>query len=67
MYASPMAECEQNERLAPVEPDLDENGVDLAQIREMLDLTPAERLLVIQNLVDSVAEIRALNGPRPVR
>ena len=51
----------------PAPPDLDENGVDLAQIREMLALTPAERLLVIQNLVDSVAEIRALNGPRPVR
>ena len=51
----------------PCEPDIDANGVDLAQIREMLDLTPAERLLVIQNLADSIAEIRALNGPRPVR
>jgi hypothetical protein len=51
----------------PCEPDIDENGVDLAQIREMLDLTPAERLLVIQNLADGVAEIRALNEPRPVR
>lgn len=51
----------------PCEPDIDENGVDLAQIREMLDLTPAERLLVIQNLADGVADIRALNGPRPVR
>ena len=27
----------------------------------MLDLTPAERLLVIENLADSIAEIRALN------
>lgn len=51
----------------PCEPDIDENGVDLAQIREMLDLTPVERLLVIQNLADSIAEIRALNDPRPVR
>lgn len=67
IYASPMVESEPVQRLAPVEPDLDENGVDLAQIREMLDLTPAERLLVVQNLVDGVAEIRALNGPRPVR
>lgn len=25
-------------------PDIDENGVDLAQVRAMLDLTPAERL-----------------------
>ena len=43
----------------PCEPDIDENGVDLAQIREMLDLTPTERLLVIQNLADSIAEIRS--------
>jgi hypothetical protein len=28
----------------PTEPDLDENGVDRAQIREMLALTPEERL-----------------------
>jgi hypothetical protein len=54
-------------RLEPGSPEFDENGVDLAQIREMLDLTPAERLLVVQNLVDSVAEIRALNGPRSLR
>ena len=29
---------------APAEPDLDENGVDLAQVRAMLDLAPADRL-----------------------
>jgi hypothetical protein len=56
-----------DERLVPVEPDLDDSGVDLAQIREMLDLAPAERLLAVQNLADSIAEIRALNGPRAVR
>jgi hypothetical protein len=49
------------------EPDLDGNGVDLAQIRSMLDLTPEERLLVIQNLADSIAEIRDRNGPRTIR
>ena len=64
MYASAMME---HAALVPVEPDLDESGVDLAQIRQMLELTPAERLLMIQNLVDSVAEIRALNGTRAVR
>lgn len=53
--------------LIPCEPDLDENGVDRAQIRQMLDLTPAERLLVIENLADSIAEIRRLNGPSAVR
>lgn len=51
----------------PSEPDIDENGVDLAQIREMLDLTPVERLLVIENLADSIAQIRKLNDPRAVR
>lgn len=28
----------------PRPPEVDESGVDLAQIRSMLDLTPAERL-----------------------
>jgi hypothetical protein len=51
----------------PCEPDIDENGVDRAQIRQMLDLTPAERMLVIENLADSIAEIRRLNGPGAVR
>ncbi len=67
MYACPMADFYPGEPPVPGEPDVDGNGVDLAQIRAMLDLTPAERLLVIQNLVDSIAEIRALNGPRAVR
>lgn len=51
----------------PCQPDIDENGVDLAQIRRMLDLAPAERLLVIENLVDSIVEIRALNDPDAIR
>ena len=62
-----MTDVQADTGLVPCEPDLDDNGVDLAQIREMLDLTPAERLLVIQNLADSIAQIRALNDPRPVR
>lgn len=53
--------------IVPRAPDIDQNGVDRAQIREMLDLTPAERLLVIQNLADSIAEIRRLNGQSAVR
>ena len=52
---------------SPCEPDIDENGVDLAQIRQMLDLPPVERLLAIQGLVDSIVEIRSLNEPRPIR
>jgi hypothetical protein len=56
-----------NTDLVPSAPEIDQDGVDLAQIREMLDLTPAQRLLVIQNLADSVAEIRRLNGTSSVR
>ena len=52
---------------SPCEPDIDENGVDLAQIRQMLDLPPVERLMVIEGLVDSIAEIRSRNDSRPVR
>jgi len=52
--------------LVPSAPDIDEHGVDRAQISEMLDVTPAERMLV-QNLADSIAEIRRLNGPSAVR
>ncbi len=51
----------------PMEPDIDENGVDRAQIRQMLDLTPAQRLLVVQNFADGVAEILELNGTSAVR
>jgi hypothetical protein len=53
--------------VVPVDPDIDENGVDRAQIREMLALTPAKRLLVIQNLADSIEELRRLNGTGAVR
>lgn len=53
--------------IIPAEPDIDENGIDRAQIRQMLELTPAERLLVIETLADSIAAIRRLNGPAAVR
>jgi hypothetical protein len=48
----------------PCEPDIDENGVDLAQIREMLDLTPAERLSMIAEFMSSLLAIRARNEDR---
>ena len=51
----------------PAEPDIDESGVDRAQIRAMLRLSPEERLLKVEGFVESVLEIRELNGPRPVR
>ena len=49
----------------PCEPDLDENGIDLAQIRAMLDLTPAERLSHVTRFASALLEVRVRNdGPR---
>lgn len=39
-----------------------EDGVDLTLIRWMLSLTPAERVQVLQQCVDSVLNIRAWNS-----
>ena len=47
--------------------DIDENGVDRAQIRAMLHLTPEERLLRVEEFIVSMLEIRKLNEERPVR
>lgn len=41
--------------------DYAEDGVDLTLIRWMLSLTPAERLQVLQDFVDSVEEILSRN------
>lgn len=49
-----------------VEPDIDENRVDRAQIRGMLALTPEERLRRIEEFVESVLQIRELNEARPI-
>jgi hypothetical protein len=38
------------------------DGIDLSLIRWMLSLTPAERLQVLQQFVNSVEEIRAENA-----
>jgi hypothetical protein len=45
----------------PAAPDIDENGVDRAQIRAMLDLSPAERLQKSQDFLDAMIAIRELN------
>ena len=47
--------------------DLDADGVDRAQIRAMLALTPEERLRRVEEFLTSAAEIRDLNDPRRVR
>ena len=51
----------------PLEPDVDDNGVDRAQIRAMLALAPEERLRRVEEFVEAALEIRALNAARPVR
>jgi len=45
----------------------DDNGVDRSQIREMLQLTPEQRLTRVQDFLESVFAIRELNETRPVR
>ncbi len=47
-----------DERPGPQDPDIDENGVDRAQIRAMLALTPEQRLRWVEEFMNSVAEIR---------
>jgi hypothetical protein len=53
--------------LAPAEPEIDEEGVDRAQIRAMLALPPEERLRRVQDFVESALELRELNAKGPVR
>jgi len=45
----------------------DENGIDRVQIRQMLGLTPAERLRCAEQLANEVMKIWKLNGTRPLR
>jgi hypothetical protein len=42
--------------------EIDEDGVDRAQIRAMLALSPEERLKRVEEFVESVLEIRERNG-----
>ena len=48
-------------------PDIDANGVDRAQIRAMLALTPEERLRRIEEFLNSAIEIRELNDSSSLR
>ena len=49
---------------APREPDIDENGVDLAQIRAMLERKPGERLALVAEFINALAAARARNETR---
>lgn len=51
----------------PPPPAINEDGVDLAQIRAMLALTPEERLRKCEEFAASMQEIRELNDARPIR
>jgi hypothetical protein len=51
----------------PAEPDIDASGVDRAQIRAMLALTPEQRLRRVEEFVEAALEIRELNASGPVR
>jgi len=42
--------------------DYAEDGVDMTLIRWMLSLTPAERLALLDDFADFVAQARRLNG-----
>jgi hypothetical protein len=46
--------------------EIDENGVDRAQIRAMLALSPEDRLKKVEEFVEAVLEIRDRNGARAV-
>ena len=50
----------------PAEPDIDESGVDRAQIRAMLALTPEERLRRVEGFIQSAFELRELNAKPPL-
>ena len=39
-------------------PEVDPNGVDLAQVRRMLALSPAERLRVLESALASMMKVR---------
>jgi hypothetical protein len=47
--------------------DVDEAGVDRAQVRAFLALTPEQRLRRLEEFVESALEIRALNERSPIR
>jgi hypothetical protein len=46
----------------PDEPVFNDDGVDLLQIREFLDMTPLERLRSVENLARMVAKAKVVRG-----
>lgn len=62
-----MAEDHAETDAAAVTESHDERGVDRTQIREMLALTPVERLRRLEGFVESTLVIRALNDRTAIR
>jgi hypothetical protein len=57
-----VADAPADPALAPCEPEIDENGVDLAQVRAMLDLTPAQRLSRVTEFMSALLAVRDRNA-----
>lgn len=52
---------------AALDQAIDQSGIDRNQIRELLRLTPEQRLSRVEEFLESVLQIRQLNEERPVR
>jgi hypothetical protein len=50
-----------------VRPDIDANGVDRAQVRHMLALSPVARLRWLEETMEDIAELRQLNEKHAIR
>ena len=61
-YAGSVNSDETADPVDPAQPDYDESGVDLSLIRWMLSLSPAQRLRVAQEFVNSILAVRELNA-----
>ena len=48
-------------------PEIDWRGVDLSQIRQMLELTPLQRIEWLDALMEGIYELQALNGQTKAR
>lgn len=63
-YAGSVNSEETADSVDPPQPDYDESGVDLSLIRCLLALTPAERLRVAQDSINSILAILERNAAK---
>jgi hypothetical protein len=63
-YAGAVADSDVNAIDCAPLPDYSEDGVDLSLIRWTLSLTPRERLQFLEERIDDILAIRALNAGR---